>query len=285
MPLTIDTCVASHIGDRHEQQDRVGVFAHPKRPGLMIAALADGMGGHSGGAIAAEQVLLKARQNFETYAPQDETPEQLLQGIVNEAHTVIRLARITSEKEPHSTAVLLLLQPGEVRWAHCGDSRLYHFRGGQLVSRSADHSFVGELMRRGRLNEAGARVHPQRNVLLSCLGAERNPELVISEPVRPQAGDCFLLCSDGLWGNLSDGEIAAAIDERSAREASERLVQMARLRAGGVGDNVSLALVRLVEALPKGSQPKPVATPENAGHRNGDGSHQAQRDIEAGRVG
>lgn len=248
MPLTIETCVASHIGDRHEQQDRVGVFAHPQRPGLMIAALADGMGGHSGGAIAAEQVLLKARQNFETYAPQHESPQQLLQGIVNEAHTVIRLTRLTSEKEPHSTAVLLLLQPGQVRWAHCGDSRLYHFREGQLVSRSADHSFVGELMRRGRLNEAGARVHPQRNVLLSCLGSEREPELVISEPVKPQAGDSFLLCSDGLWGNLSDAEIGAAIDGRGAREASERLVKLARQRAGGFGDNVSLALIRLVEA-------------------------------------
>ncbi|WP_041655953.1 PP2C family serine/threonine-protein phosphatase [Azoarcus sp. KH32C] len=255
MPITVETCVASHIGDRHEQQDRVGVFAHPRQRGTMIAVLADGMGGHTGGAIAAEQVLLKARQNFESYAPQNESPNDLLAEIVNDAHLIIRLTRLTSEKEPHSTAVVLVLQPGHVRWAHCGDSRLYHFRGAELVSRSADHSLVGELLRRGRLNEAGARVHPQRNVLLSCLGGEKAPEVVISEPVKPQAGDSFLLCSDGLWGHLSDAEIGAAVATRRAREAAEVLVDRARQRAGGYGDNISLALIKIVDAASLTSQP------------------------------
>ena len=248
MPLTVETCTASHIGDRHEQQDRVAIFVHPRRPGTLLAVLADGMGGHSGGAIAAEQVVLKAQQNFESYAPQDESSGQLLQDIVNEAHLVIRLTRLTSEKDPHSTAVMLLLQPGCVCWAHCGDSRLYHFRGSRLISRSDDHSLVGELIRRGRLNEAGARVHPQRNVLLSCLGSERPPETIVSELVRPQGGDCFVLCSDGLWGHVSDDEIGGVVATRGAREAAEILVQLARKRGGLAGDNISLALVRLVEA-------------------------------------
>lgn len=248
MPITVETCVASHIGDRHEQQDRVGVFAHPQQAGTMMAVLADGMGGHSGGAMAAEQVLLKARQNFEEYSPRCETSGGLLESIVQDAHLIIRLTRLTSEKDPHSTAVVLVLQPGQVRWAHCGDSRLYHFRGDRLVSRSEDHSLVGELQRKGRLNDAGARVHPQRNVLLSCLGSERPPEVVLGQAVRPQAGDSFLLCSDGLWGHLSDAEIGAAIATRRAREAAEILVDSARHRSAGSGDNISLALIKLVEA-------------------------------------
>ena len=247
MTLIVETCVASHIGDRSEQQDRVGVFAHPRQPGTLIAVLADGMGGHSGGAIAAEQVLLKAKQNFETYAPQSERPAGLLEGIVSEAHLVIRLTRLTTEKDPHSTAVVLVLQPGHVSWAHCGDSRLYHFRGAKLVSRSEDHSLVADLQRRGRLNEVGARVHPQRNVLLSCLGSERPPEVVIGEAVRPQAGDSFLLCSDGLWGHLSDDELGAVIAARNAREAASGLVERARQRGAGSGDNISLALIKVVE--------------------------------------
>ena len=118
MPLTVETCVARHLGDREEQQDRVSLFPHPSRSGLMMAVLADGMGGHSGGAMAAEQVVIKARQNFETYKPEAEEPHHLLSSIMHEAHLVIRLTRFTSEQDPHSTAVILLLQPGRVDWVH-----------------------------------------------------------------------------------------------------------------------------------------------------------------------
>ena len=153
MSFTAETCVAMHVGDRKEQQDRVALFGHPKRPGMLMAVLADGMGGHSGGAMAAEQVLIRARQNFEAYAPAQETPEDLLRSVIDEAHTVIKLTRFTSEQDPHSTAVVFTLQQGKAYWAHCGDSRLYHFRGAHTVSRSGDHSLVGELQRKGRLDE------------------------------------------------------------------------------------------------------------------------------------
>ncbi|NMG30321.1 PP2C family protein-serine/threonine phosphatase [Aromatoleum evansii] len=248
MPITVETCVASHIGDRREQQDRVGVFAHPRERGMLMAVLADGMGGHTGGAMAAEQVLLKARQNFDDYSPRSEDAGSLLNTIVNDAHLIIRLTRLTSEKEPHSTAVVLVLQPGEIRWAHCGDSRLYHFRDNRVVARSEDHSVVGDLQRKGQLNDAGARIHPRRNVLLSCLGSERPPEVCLGQAVQPQAGDSFLLCSDGLWGLLSDAEISAEVCSRRARDAAEVLVERARKRGAGAGDNISLALIKLVEA-------------------------------------
>lgn len=246
MSFTAETCVAMHIGDRKEQQDRVALFGHPKRPGMMMAVLADGMGGHSGGAMAAEQVLIRARQNFGAYAPLHETPDELLRSVIDEAHTVVRLTRFTSEQDPHSTAVVFLLQQGKAYWAHCGDSRMYHFRGTSLVSRSADHSLVGELQRKGRLDENGALNHPQRNVLLSCLGSEREPRIEYGREESPVAGDCFLLCSDGLWAYFTDFELAATLQEFAPRAAAERLITLGRQRAGGGGDNISLAVIKLV---------------------------------------
>ena len=248
MPITVETCVARHIGDRKEQQDRVALFGHPTRPGMMLAVLADGMGGHSGGAMAAEQVMLRAKQNFEAFAPKQETPLHLLESVVNEAHVFIRLTRFTSEQDPHSTAVVFLLHQGKTYWVHCGDSRIYHFRESVAVGRSADHSLVGELLRKGLLDEAGTLSHPQRNVLLSCLGSDREPRIDHGYCDELVAGDSFLLCSDGLWAYFSDAELAGTVHALPAREAAQSLINRARERSGGVGDNISLAIIKFVEA-------------------------------------
>lgn len=258
MALKVETCVARHQGDRAEQQDRVAIFGHPERAGMLMAVLADGMGGHSGGAMAAEQVLLKARQNFEAFAPKEETPEMLLSSIVQESHLVIKLTRFTSEQDPHSTAVAFLLQPDRADWVHCGDSRFYHYRGDQLVYRSADHSLVGELQRKGRLTEASALTHPHRNVLLSCLGSEREPRVDLGCVAPLIGGDSFLLCSDGVWAYFADHEIGAILATMSARDACQALISTARERARGEGDNLSLAVVRLVEMAPAVSPSSPL---------------------------
>lgn len=251
MALKVETCVARHQGDRVEQQDRVSIFGHPDRPGMMMAVLADGMGGHTGGAMAAEQVLLKAKQNFEAFAPREETPEMLLTSIVHESHLVIKLTRFTSEQDPHSTAVAFLLQPDRADWVHCGDSRFYHYRGDQLLYRSPDHSLVGELQRKGRLDEAGALSHPHRNVLLSCLGSEREPRVDLGGVAPLVGGDNFLLCSDGVWAYFTDQELGAILATMNARDACQALISQARERAKGEGDNLSLAVVRLIDVAPE----------------------------------
>ncbi|MDD3354672.1 protein phosphatase 2C domain-containing protein [Zoogloea sp.] len=253
-----EACVAKHVGDRSEQQDRAAVFAHPSRRGTLMAVLADGMGGHSGGAMAAEQVIHKARQNFEAFAPASESPQDLLRSIVDEAHIVIKLTRFTSEQDPHSTAVVFMLQPDRADWVHCGDSRFYHFRNGKLVTRSVDHSLVEELVRKGRLDAEGALRHPNRNVLLSCLGAEKEPRVDIGHASPLVGGDAFLLCSDGLWGYIGEAEMGDTLARLSPREASAQLIELARERAKGSGDNISLAVVKLVELVPKlPASPKP----------------------------
>lgn len=247
MALRIDSCIAQHIGDRKEQQDRAALYPHPKHGGMLIAALADGMGGHSGGALAAEQVMLKAKDNFEVFAPSVETPQDLLRSVIEEAHVVIKLTRFTSEQDPHSTACVLLLQAGRVDWAHCGDSRIYHFRNGTLVMRSADHSLVAELMRQGKLDEEGAKRHPQRNLLIHCLGSPQEPVCDFGAAEGLADGDCFVICSDGLWAYFSDEELGGVVSVYSAREASEILIRRARERGRPTGDNVSLIVIKLVD--------------------------------------
>ncbi|MCL2655919.1 MAG: protein phosphatase 2C domain-containing protein [Betaproteobacteria bacterium] len=247
MPLTVDSVVAMHLGDRKEQQDRVGLYPHPKRPGMLLAVLADGMGGHTGGAMAAEQVIIKAKQNFEAYSPASESPEDLLRSIIEDAHVVIKLTRFTSEQDPHSTACVLLMQPGKVHWAHCGDSRIYRFHDGALLNRSDDHSLVAELVRSGQLSESDAETYPHKNLLLSCLGAEREPRIEIGSAQGLRIGDAFLMCSDGLWGHFSDAELASAIAHQPARQAARDLIDQARARGHGMGDNISMVIVRLTD--------------------------------------
>ena len=244
MALSVETCAAQHIGDRKEQQDRVGLLPNPKRPGFFMALLADGMGGHSGGAMAAEQVILKGQQNFEAFGPADETPKELLRSIIDEAHTVIKLTRFTSEQDPHTTACVLLFQPGRIDWAHCGDSRIYHFRGDRLVSRSFDHSYVNEMLRKGYLTPEQAESHPQKNVLLGCLGSEREPTIDYGEAAPPAAGDIFLLCSDGMSNYIEHGELERIVAMTWYRRLPETLIDLANQRGGDDNITVIVAAVR-----------------------------------------
>lgn len=254
MPFLIDTCTAQHIGDRHEQQDRVGLFAHPRQKGTLMAVLADGMGGHTGGALAAEQVVHSAKGNFETGTLDGDGIRATLGAAINDAHDCIKLARFTSEQDPHSTACLLVVQPGRADWAHCGDSRIYHFRDGARMARSVDHSHVMNLVKMGYLTEAQAETHPQKNLLISCLGDNDAPKIDCDTAAPLADGDCFLLCSDGLWAYFGDEELGRVLREYPAREAAEILINTARDRAQGRGDNVSLAIVRLKSIEPE----KPV---------------------------
>ena len=250
MPLNIDACVAQHQGDRKEQQDRVALLPHPKGGGVALAVVADGMGGHTGGILAAQQVIHTARNSLEQFSARSECPRDMLQASINEAHMLIKASRFINEKDPHSTAVMLLLQPGKVSWAHCGDSRLYRFRGDRPSFRTTDHSYVEQLVAKGKISPEQALVHPNRNILVTSLGGGDTPRIDFGHADDVQAGDSFLLCSDGLWGYFGDAELGGVIAAYSAREASELLVSRARARAQGEGDNVSLAILKFFEAPP-----------------------------------
>jgi serine/threonine protein phosphatase PrpC len=185
MPISIDACVAQHQGDRREQQDRVAILPHPRGGGVALAVLADGMGGHTGGVIAAQQVIHTARNNLEGYSARTESARVLLESCINEAHMLIKASRFINEKDPHSTVVMLLLQPGRVSWAHCGDSRFYHFRGDALLFRSTDHSYVAQLVVQGRITPEQALVHPNRKHSADLAGWRRRSQDCLRRIRRP----------------------------------------------------------------------------------------------------
>ena len=235
-----------HKGDREYQQDQVILLSHKRVSGCLLAVLADGMGGRSGGRKASDQVMMTAKQLFERYSPDiDDAPATLLQ-LVREAHTVIRLTAISAEEEPHSTLAAFLINPrGDCYWAYSGDSRIYHFHGAKFVKRSTDHSYVQTLVDKGELTEEEANNHPKSNILIGCLGAEKEPPVGVHFIPQLRAGDVLMACSDGVWHYFTNSEIGSVLASLPPREATQFLIEKARSRARGGGDNLSLVIVKL----------------------------------------
>ncbi len=220
---------------------------HPRMAGCVLGVVADGMGGRSGGRKASDQVLLTAKQLFERHRPGHDQPIDTLQRILDEAHTVIKLTAVSSEQEPHSTIAAFLMDPqGRCAWIHAGDSRIYHFRNGQMIRRTRDHSYVQALVDRGEITEAEAERHPKSHVLMGCLGMTAAPPPVETHSIAQLLpGDALLACSDGLWHYFRPDEMGGLIAEASPRKAVELLVEEARKRAQGMGDNLSLAVLKI----------------------------------------
>ncbi|MEX8497983.1 MAG: PP2C family serine/threonine-protein phosphatase [Leptothrix ochracea] len=233
-------------GDRMYQQDQVEIIPHPRMPGCLLAVVADGMGGKSGGRKASDQVIMIARQLFGAFSPTRDKPGELLEQLVRESHMTIRMTAITAEQEPHSTIAACLVTPNREGYViHAGDSRVYHFRGAQMVTRTLDHSLVQRLVDQGKITEEEANSHPQSNLLVGCLGAEEDPPLVLHHIEHLEVGDSLLLCSDGLWHYFTPRELGTIVNALKPSDASKMLISKARQRARGGGDNLSLALVRM----------------------------------------
>jgi serine/threonine protein phosphatase PrpC len=246
LPFRFSAATGLHRGDRAYQQDQVELIRHARSKGAVLAVVADGMGGKSGGRKASDQVLLTARQIFERFAPGADDASDMLRQLVLEAHLMIKLTAITSEEEPHSTVAAFLIGPNlECDVVHAGDSRVYHFRGAEMMKRTIDHSFVQRLIDEGKITAEAANTHPQANLLTGCLGTHADPPLAPWHIDRLDYGDTMLACSDGLWHYFSPKELGAILHALPPREASEMLISKARQRARGSGDNLSLALARI----------------------------------------
>ncbi|MFC3109436.1 PP2C family protein-serine/threonine phosphatase [Undibacterium arcticum] len=248
----IEAGTGQHIGNRQEQQDRTALFAAARAPGYMMAVLADGMGGRSGGSIAAEQVVRTAQQLFSEFSPLNSTVEQLLETITQETHTIIKLSAMATKNEPHSTMVVLVITPEKSAvWAHVGDSRLYRFSGPNFADHTIDHSYVEKLVSENKITRDEGKNHRLSNILINVLGSAMNePYVTIGRYDGLKAGDAFLLCSDGLWHYFTNDELGAALAANTPRQASEMLIRKVAERAAGQGDNCTLAIVKMV-APPK----------------------------------
>ena len=225
----------SRRGGRSRNEDRMG-YCYTRESGLFL--LADGMGGHPEGEVAAQLALQTVSALFQRQA------RPVLKGVTDFLSTALlaahhQIIRYASDKgmldTPRTTLVAAVLQGNSATWIHCGDSRLYLVRDGMLVTRTRDHSFVEHRDLAGAGNDQN-----NRNVLFTCLGSPTRPVFDITGPMVLQQGDKILLCSDGLWGSLNDADIVYQLGQRAVAEAVPELVESALRSAGDHSDNVTV---------------------------------------------
>ncbi len=231
----------SRKGGREKNEDRMG-YCYTRDAGLF--ALADGMGGHPEGEVASQLALQMLAALFQRAAkPKLENPTRFLnEAIIAGHHQLLRYATQKALLDtPRTTLVACLLQGNAAYWAHCGDSRLYLVRGAKLVARTRDHSY-SELQDTLR-HDVMPVERFNRNVLFTCLGSPGKPVVDTVGPLLLQRGDRMLLCSDGLWGNLSDAEITDQLANHPISQAVPDLVEMALRKGGAKCDNVTVLAI------------------------------------------
>lgn len=229
----------SRKGGRRINQDRMG-YCFTRDALLMV--LADGLGGHAFGEVAAQHALQIIARQFQAQArPTIRRPADFLHDSILQAHHEIhRYARKHALPDvPRTTIVCCLLQDNHVQWAHAGDSRLYFIRQGHLVTRTRDHSKIENLVQQQRISAAEAALHPERNKLYNCLGSPNLPLVDVSETHALNVGDVVLLCSDGLWGSVSEDELVQQLSTHSVVQAIPTLITQALHNAGETADNTT----------------------------------------------
>lgn len=238
----------SRIGRRSNNEDRLGQCY--SRDALLLV-IADGMGGHLHGEVAAQiavQYLIEAFRREAT--PHLEDPFLFLSRGIDRAHQAILDYALEKDLEdsPRTTCVACVIQDNIAYWAHAGDSRLYHVRGKRLLSVTRDHSRVQSLIDQGLLGEQAAKRHPERNRIYSCLGGPVDPQVDFSRKTPLQAGDRLLLCTDGFWGPLSNERIASELCSGSLSQTMPRLLDEALAAGGPEADNLSVIVVNWEES-------------------------------------
>ncbi len=233
-PVELTWGAATAVGQRDDNQDRY--LAAPP-----VFAVADGMGGHVGGAAAAEAVVeaLRSLTGSET------TTVEAIRLALQRADGEIRAFQGPDKAGAGTTvAGVALVDEGEgPQWAvfHVGDSRVYRWHEGRLEPVTKDHSVVQELIDAGYISDESAGTHPQRHIITRALGVGPRPEAdVVLCPVVP--GDRYLACSDGLTGELDDGRIAELV---SAAEELPTLANalVAEAETHGARDNTTVTVV------------------------------------------
>jgi len=225
----------SRKGGREKNEDRMG-YCYTRESGLFV--LADGMGGHPEGEVAAQLALqtISALYQKEARPIVKDITEFLATSLMAAHHQIIRYA---SEKgmldTPRTTLVAAIVQGTSATWVHCGDSRLYVVRDGELLTRTRDHSYLEQqsagVIRMDRIN---------RNILFTCLGSPTKPVFDVTGPITLQQGDKILLCSDGLWGSLNDNDIVRHLTTQPVSDAVPDLVEAALRNGGEHSDNVTV---------------------------------------------
>jgi serine/threonine protein phosphatase PrpC len=227
----------SRKGGRAQNEDRMG-YCYTRDAAVFI--LADGMGGHPEGEVAAQLALRTVADLFLEKA-QPELPDVavfLSEALLAAHRQILQYGTSRGMLDcPRTTIVIAVVQAGQVSWTHCGDSRFYLLRSGALVTRTRDHSLIEQNLMRPP--EARITKRLNRNVLFTCLGSPARPMFKPEGPVSLQQGDRVMLCSDGLWSTVAEKDIVLELSHKPVAAAVPDLVESALRQGGAASDNVT----------------------------------------------
>ena len=230
----------SKVGDRKGNEDRVG-YTYSRDVLLMV--IADGMGGHLQGEVAAEIAVTEITRRFQQEARNKlKKPFDFLVSAIQSAHRAIVSHAVEENllECPRTTCVACVVQNGYAFWAHAGDSRLYVLRRGQLVAATADHSKIQQMIDAGQITVEQASRHPDRNKIFSCLGGVVPPQIDIGREVKLETGDTIMLSTDGFWAQIPANIIANMLTKQTVTALMPGLLTEAHRRANGESDNLTV---------------------------------------------
>ena len=230
----------SRQGPRQYNQDRLA-YSYSKDSLLLV--LADGMGGHRHGEVAAQLAVKTLTDAFQRLAlPVLNSPAKFLIDHIQQVHDMIENVTQRDEliESPRTTIVAAIIQRGFLYCAHVGDSRLYHFRGGHLLFRTEDHSIVQSLYKKGMISKEEMATHPYKNKIYNCVGGEVPPQIDLANRIELVEGDTIMLCTDGVWGFVTDQQIKDTLQQNNdIAEATIKLLDSAEFACDDKGDNMS----------------------------------------------
>jgi serine/threonine protein phosphatase PrpC len=261
--VSFDIATLSRTGGRAVNEDYVDFLQMDDASCWVIA---DGLGGHQGGAIASKTVVEAALRSFR------KRPDVSIDAVTSHiAHAQAALLD-AQRHEPRlsqmrSTLVVLICGARDAVWAHVGDSRLYHLRGGMVIERTRDHSVGQALVDGGQIDLAAQGSHEDRSRLLRCLGKEEDAAATVSGPHALARGDVFLLCTDGFWEAVDD--LALGIDLAASQDATiwlDRLEARLRRAMRASHDNYSATAVRVLNDAAPAPPPHDPRAPIHPPH-------------------
>ena len=234
----------SRTGMRANNEDRLA-YCYSREALLMVVA--DGMGGHYYGEVAAQiavQTLTEAFPN--EFRPQALDPFMFLQKGMLNAHAAILdfASKHRLVDSPRTTCVACVVQHNVAYWAHSGDSRLYLLRNGKVRAQTRDHSRVRLLVDQGVISEAQMTGHPDRNKIYGCLGGQQKPEIEYPHKTTLDVGDVLVLCTDGAWSVLPADALTVSLRSADLMLAVPELLAQAEILGGPHADNLSMVAVR-----------------------------------------
>ncbi len=245
----LDLANLTDVGCERENNEDYFCYAEPqadeefRRKGR-LAVVADGMGGEEGGEIASRLAVDAVRDTYLALPERD--PQQCLIEGFKAAHDAILecVRQRPGLQGMGTTCTAVAITDGHAHVAHIGDSRLYLIRGSSLLRLTHDHTAINNLIEQGVITLEEADTHPQRHVLTAALGAHREVSADFSPaPIPLQAGDVLVLCTDGLWGQITDDELLSTASGKAPAEACKELVRIAKSRGGP--DNITVQILRI----------------------------------------